>query len=217
MARPPKPEPKYFLRDNTSLIDYRTRIFSEAPISMGYLGEKSTSYYESSLCASRIKEVAPDAMIIAMLRDPVERALSNYFFSVSNGFENRSLKEVFLDMQSAPACPRGVSVNPFDYLRRGEYLKLLKPYKEKFGERLHLVISERFLQEEDYRMDLFHRLNLDGSISAAPMRANVGTSMSQEALEDVRAYLRNYYKSMVDQLAVEFEINLSQWLNFSKI
>ena len=83
MARPVNPEPKYFLRENSNLNEYRNTVFAGAPKSKLYLGEKSTSYYEKPEVAGRIKSMIPDAKLVVVLRNPVNRAISNFTFSTN--------------------------------------------------------------------------------------------------------------------------------------
>src|SRR5712691_8572726 len=81
MAKPLRPEPKFFLDDDRfplGLSYYESQFFSEAGPRVR--GEKSTSYIESDVAAQRIKATLPGAPMVAVLRDPVERAISNYRF-----------------------------------------------------------------------------------------------------------------------------------------
>lgn len=56
-------------------------------------GEASVSYLYSPISASRIKSFMPEAKLIAVLRDPVERAWSNYCHMVRDGREQLSFME----------------------------------------------------------------------------------------------------------------------------
>ena len=84
MAMPAHPEPKFFLRPRRHL-EYDQALFSgERPL----LAEKSTSYLDTPEAADHLIAAVPDARIICIVRDPVDRALSNYRFSVDNGLEH---------------------------------------------------------------------------------------------------------------------------------
>ncbi len=133
MARPLWPEPKFFLSERGSYQDYLARHFANAPATTLF-GEKSTSYCEIPAAAQRIRALIPQCRILFLLRDPVERALSNYFFSYENGLETRSLEDVFLLARPAPVYdPMRVSVNPFHYLERGRYAEFIGTYLAVFG------------------------------------------------------------------------------------
>ncbi len=51
------------------------------------IGEASTSYIYSEKAPQRIHNYIPNVKIIAILRDPAERAFSHFLFSLSNGRE----------------------------------------------------------------------------------------------------------------------------------
>ena len=92
MARPVRPEPKYFLEDPRPGRDrdwYLRRWFSEAGGAQ-IAGEKSTSYMDTADVPRRMKEQFPELKALFILRHPIERAISNYRFSRQNGFETET-------------------------------------------------------------------------------------------------------------------------------
>ena len=134
MAKPVKPEPKFFLAEaeEFDLNDYHSNYHSNCGDGVIAYGEKSTSYYESPIVANRILRNIPEAKIVFVLRNPVQRAISNYFFSVQNGLESRSLSQVFLD--NKPIDEKfDTSVSPFNYLGRGCYADYVSSYIDCFG------------------------------------------------------------------------------------
>ena len=98
MAKPAKPEPKFFHVDTLYQhgLEYYKSFYFQEGTSVCIRGEKSTSYMESEKAAYRIAQAFPDGKILFLLRDPIERAISNYWFSVGNGFEQLSMREAFL-------------------------------------------------------------------------------------------------------------------------
>ena len=61
------------------------------------VGEASTSYLWDGHAAERIERVAPEASILIMLRDPVERAYSQYWNDVREGLERRPFPEALAE------------------------------------------------------------------------------------------------------------------------
>jgi len=59
----------------------------------GFTGEASTGYLWHPRCAERVRAALPGVKVIALLRDPVERALSHYFHARRVGDESRPLAE----------------------------------------------------------------------------------------------------------------------------
>ena len=59
-----------------------------------YRAEASTCYLHEPNAAAKIKQYNPDAKIIIILRDPMERAYSQYAMNVGLGRENRTFEAV---------------------------------------------------------------------------------------------------------------------------
>ena len=99
MAKPFRPEPKYFINppNLVNIEKYLDKHHQNYGTNVRAFGEKSTSYYEKPKTASHIHNYFPGAKIIMILRNPIDRALSNYFFTRQHNLEPRSLEDVFLN------------------------------------------------------------------------------------------------------------------------
>jgi hypothetical protein len=73
----PDAEPHYFSDRHDRGLGWYRSLFAEAPAS-AILGEKSADYLAHPLAAGRIASLLPGAPLIVQLRDPVERAYSDY-------------------------------------------------------------------------------------------------------------------------------------------
>jgi hypothetical protein len=84
---------------------------------------------------SRIKEHAPDVRLIAVLRDPVERAYSHYRMQVLRGTERArfddAVRSLLQPMRLEHA--RRTPTEETSYVTTGEYGRILTPYVELFG------------------------------------------------------------------------------------
>ncbi len=147
MARPMRPEPKYFLHDPAPGRDrdwYLETYFSDTGDARA-VGEKSTSYLETSGTARRMNEQFPDLRVVVILRHPVERAVSNYRFSVRSGLETLPFDEA---MAAEPKRLntlefKKVSTHPFAYVQRGRYIEYLRDFLDVFApERLLIVLHD---------------------------------------------------------------------------
>ena len=137
MARPRNPEPKFFLDDDIYArgLDYYSNTWFRGIDEHKIAGEKSTNYLENALVAARIAQAIPGVKLVFMLRDPVERAYSNYRWSRMNGLEQEEF-ECALDLEMAGARPTPDAyryARPFSYLERGLYARLLVPWLEHFA------------------------------------------------------------------------------------
>lgn len=84
--------------------------------------------------ASRIAEQLPEVRLIALLRDPVERAQSQYRMERRRGREGRSFEEM-VRAELAPNALHGARAYPHDcnsYVIQGEYGRILGEYLEYF-------------------------------------------------------------------------------------
>ncbi|NJO77613.1 MAG: sulfotransferase [Cyanobacteria bacterium RM1_2_2] len=63
------------------------------------IGEASPSYLFFEQTPTRIKQMIPEAKIIAILRDPAERAFSAYCFQKRDGYELMSFEQALADEQ----------------------------------------------------------------------------------------------------------------------
>jgi hypothetical protein len=148
MARPVKPEPKFFLVDHLydkGLAFYADTWFAGAGDAR-LAGEKSTDYLESAAAAERIARDLPQVRLIFILREPADRAYSNYLWTRMNGLETEDLQTALrLEEQREQNLPeRWRFSRPFSYFSRGLYADLLAPYFERFP-REQVVRVHRFL------------------------------------------------------------------------
>jgi len=211
MARPLKPEPKYFLRNKAFNKDEYLNLYSHQNIA---LGEKSTSYYEKPEVALRIKDSFPNAKILFLARNPIDRAISNYFFSKNNGLETRTLEEVFLENRGAPMDAFDCSVNPFNYITRSLYSKYIKTYIEVFGEENVLVIcTEKIVSQISEYKKVLNFLNVDNEFEPAHYAniINSAKTIEKESLL-VRRALREEFLPEITKL--KSFIDTTYWKEF---
>ncbi len=109
------------------------------------IGEASTSYLYSSIAPDRIRAHIPNAKLIAILRNPVDRAYSHYWFLRLLGresipeFEEAVRQE---EQRIRNRCPMG------HYIQRGFYYRQLKRYYERFSpEQIRVYLYEDLVNE----------------------------------------------------------------------
>jgi len=135
-AQPFRPEPKFFLIDDlyaNGLQYYSDRWFQVAD---GYkaVGEKSTNYLESPVAAERIAKDLPGVKLIFLLRDPCERAYSNYLWTKMNGLETLEFGDALRaeSEREKSYSPDQRYSRPYSYYSRGLYAEMLRPYLDRF-------------------------------------------------------------------------------------
>jgi len=100
------------------------------------LGEDSTTYLASPLAAKRIAQQDKKIKLIVMLRQPSQRAYSNYWHLVRTGRAIYSFEDTLL-------------LNPSSVLDRSLYLNQIEGYLKYFPkEQIKFVIFEEFLKNK---------------------------------------------------------------------
>jgi len=92
-------------------------------------GEASASYFADPETPALIKQVSPDAKILVILRDPVERAYSHYWHVVAYGAERRTFSDTVRNELAGDQHP---GVEP--YAAGGFYVEPLQRYFRTFGD-----------------------------------------------------------------------------------
>jgi len=94
-----------------------------------WYGEASPSYLRCESTPYRIRALFPNAKIIVVLRDPVDRAYSNWKMDVRQGHQRESFSEAFVrDYRD-----RGPMKVQYEYYKSGMYFYAVKRYLEVFG------------------------------------------------------------------------------------
>jgi hypothetical protein len=224
MAQPIKPEPKFFLNDpefELGLDHYQKKYFKEKKGAVIF-GEKSTSYIEVEKAAGRIAQSFPSAKIVFIFRDPVERAVSNYWFSVKNGFETLPIEEAFYkeDQRWRNYNPAKISVSPFAYLRRGRYINYIEMYQKYFpSNQIHVVIQEQIIRSTQPLHDLYSFLGVEPSYCPEALYRVINaneTRLQKELDSDLEKYLQRYFSDTTAALALRLKMPLTEWKSYNQ-
>lgn len=121
----------------------------------------------SVVTARRIAKAFPDVKLIAMLRDPVERAISSYWQTAVLGDDNRSLEDALDEELSADALEvaRARPADGHQHIVAGEYGRVLEAYLRFFSREQLFVGSTAMLDREPMALlgDLWRFLGVDDS------------------------------------------------------
>ncbi len=132
-----KPSQEYLgKRVVSNRADYLS-LFKEAS-HFNAVGEASTSYLWEKETPYRIKKCIPNAKIIIILRDPIDRAFSHYLMDVRDGLQDRPFYDALLEDYSA--TEKGYFISHL-YVELGMYYKQVKRYIDAFGRQSLLILS----------------------------------------------------------------------------
>ena len=136
LAKPFIPEPKVFMTPAPGPAGYRARYrrFFDGDVAPAR-GEKTSYYLESADACTAIRATLPEVRLVFLVREPVDRAYSNYLWSRKNGLETLGFEEAVEreGSRADPLPPEQAYARPFDYLSRGRYAHHARRYLEAFG------------------------------------------------------------------------------------
>lgn len=180
-----------------------------------FSGEATPYYFFHPLVPQRIKsfciDMKCDIKFILILRNPVDRAISQYKFNCLRGIETLSFKDA-IDAEEKRLCgeEERLCKNPdynsynyqkFSYLARGRYVEQLKRWFEYFSRKSFLIVSSEefgdspqetlslifeFLECEPFQITDLKRYNYTPDVSVCD--------------ESMRKYLEEYFRPYNEQL-----------------
>jgi hypothetical protein len=124
----------------------------------GITGEATPYYLFHPLVAQRVASDLPDARLIALLRNPIDRAVSHHNHELGDGYEDLPLEEAIErederlrgEEERIVADPgyKSFSHQHHSYLARGRYAEQLKRWFEHFDRDRILVLGAEELFED---------------------------------------------------------------------
>ena len=155
----------------TNIEDYQN-IFSKARPDQ-IVGERCNVYLCDPTAAERIYAHIPQVKIIVLLRNPVERAYSNYLNTVRNGREKAQTFSKALSLEEDRTSRN------WDYFWRyqqtGFYYEQLKRYYERFSPQQIRIYLYKDWKENNLAIlkDIFSFIGVDESFVPKPVSGNV--------------------------------------------
>lgn len=220
LAKPLVPEPKVCLREHPEgnsgyLADY-AKIFAGAPENAVRI-EKTTNYFENEAARLRLSNVLPETRFLFILREPVERAYSNWKWSRLNGLEKLPFAEA-VRMEGERPNPFGKereAARPFDYLSRGHYGSLAEEWYRLFGrDRIRFLLFEHVVESPQ---PVFAALQDWLGVQVMPWEElHTGKiNPTPEEPADIDPYLRSQLRSQIYPEVEKFQrisgLDISRW------
>jgi len=124
------------------------------------IGEASVCYLWSPTAPANIRSRIPEAKIVMILRDPAERAFSQYMQYAANGLVKRSFREQI----ECSARNTRHEFNPlYPFLEYGQYFRQVKTYLELFPRaKVRIYLYEEAWKDPGWFLkSIFEYLNVD--------------------------------------------------------
>lgn len=165
-------------------------------------GEASTTYLSSKQAPERAKTLLPNSKIIAVLRDPVERAISQYHHSFRTGREIREIENVFTeDLFTKWEEGEELPSLDYSYLDNGYYAPQILRWLRHYPEKQLMVIQADMLFSEavDITSRVYEFLELKEYWLDKPSVFNKGTYNTNKHGEII-IRLKNFYNEKNTEL-----------------
>ena len=184
-------------------------------------GEASPSYLFYPHTAKRVHELMPQVKVIALLRNPVDRAYSHYHHEVRLGYEMLSFEEALkkendrtqreLNKTHADHTYYSYNLMHYAYCGRGVFVDQLQVWRQFLPKEQILVISS----EDFYREPAKHIRKVDAFLGLPPREPEQQgkpkvfpyPTMSAKTRRDLLDYFKPHNQRLFDYLGVDFGWN----------
>jgi hypothetical protein len=195
-------------KEPTNFIHYPTsslRARMNQPLAWGHFlcGDGSVEYFFHPDAPANAAAIVPNAKVIFLFRDPVERAWSEYRMFVKSGHERADFTASIQkavewlsnpDLQPLVESASKNSFNPVRYVHCGMYAQLLAGWEKSFSkDRMLVLFSEEFFSNASETAEkVYSFLGLKPySLSDSPHARDGGSS--QKPPQEAANLLRDFY------------------------
>ena len=174
--------------------------------------EASPNYLFFPYAAQRIHQLMPKVKLVAILRNPTERAISHYYHQVRGNAEKLPLLEALQAeeerisplLQNLIEDETAISrdLRRYSYKKRGIYIDQLEVYWKYFDPKNLLILNyEEFCQQPEKVLEkIYSFVGVEPNNSELDMsRYNVGAN-KKEASPEVYQYLDEFFKPHNERL-----------------
>lgn len=214
-----RPEPHFFLKKKEFKKGYEhyIRKYFMNSLQTQIRGEASTSYLFQKNVPARIYKYIPDCKFITMLRNPVERAISNYIFTYNNGIETLPFDEAIMNEGKRIKNPKNIfekEVQPFAYLKRGLYFNQISNYLRYFKKKqFHFIFFDSFIADPKKEIKgVLEYLNVN-QIRFKNIRRFNKSKIKIKVSKETKKFMINYFKDDIKKLSNFLNKDLRTWLN----
>lgn len=182
----------------TRLADYQA-LFRDAQ-SEKARGEASAVYLYLPEAADRIKASLPDAQILAILRNPVERAYSAFLHQVREGLED---KDFATALKKEPERIAAGWSPLYHYRAMGYYAEQLARYYRAFGpDKMHVYLYDDLRENPSgFVQRIFNVLGVDASfVVDVETQHNISGVPKNKLAHRMYAFLRGTNQSTLKSL-----------------
>jgi Sulfotransferase domain len=219
LAKPIAPEPKVLLTGHpdgdAAILKRYEKYFAGAAPNLVRV-EKTTNYFENADALSRFARLLPDTKLVILLRNPVDRAYSNWLWSRKNGLETLPFEKA-LGLEGerpSPLPPGRAAARPFDYATRGKYGTFAKAWIDALGrDRIGFFIFEEAIgRPERFIASLQKFMGLDPLPWSALRTGRVNATDPDKPIDPQTATrLREHFREEINRFHEITDVDVSAW------
>ncbi|MEP6513593.1 MAG: sulfotransferase domain-containing protein [Parafilimonas sp.] len=149
-----------------------------------------------------IAQYAPDAKLIVILRDPVERAISSYFYFKKMLRETRGIQQALLYQPKENITEFSKDNSDFTYIEHGFYARQIKNCLQYFSKEQLLVLDYDELANNAASLlqNTFSFLHIDASFKPDLTPKNVTGSVKNQYLQQKMIHRGKLRKWLIDNI-----------------
>ena len=175
--------------------DHYQQFFDTAAPDHQAVGEATPTYMCSETVAQRIHTHLPDAKLIAILRDPVDRAYSHYWNAVA---EKMGTSASYAEKKQEYPFEEALESRP-RLIEDGLYEQNLRPFFERFGkEQISVLLFEEVVEHPDpYFQKVFRFLEVDDTFQSPLVDRRINSSSQKHGWSRLLLRLYNFTTAYV--------------------
>ncbi|MEB3341851.1 tetratricopeptide repeat protein [Okeania sp.] len=212
-----KKETHFWYRDFEKGINWYLAHFPPIPKSEKFItGEATPNYLENYQSAERIYNVFPEVKLLVILRNPVDRAFSQYNHWIRLNWDNRSFEtainselEILRKNPEKPQGDKNYWQQPENYIGRGVYIEFIKEWLAVFPRKQILILKGedlyekpvktmkkvwKFLELPEYQLPEYRKLN-----------PGYYSPISDEMRQKLSEYFQPHNQRLEEYLGMQFD------------
>ena len=177
------------------------------------------SYVSEGSLLDRVSSFAPALKIILLLREPVQRAFSQYRMEVAR--DPKRCCDFFAAMREEARGPPAKKPSRKDIVWRGFYDAQVERLVSHYGQRnVHVAISERVFLSKSQRDSVYNRIlefigvpvvsNFDAAVFTRP-GSNIVQNKTIMLTHDAALFLRRLYVNDTNRVYIRLGYKVTEW------
>jgi hypothetical protein len=177
-------------------IEWYKSNFTGQAVIHGETSPSYTAYPSYKGVAERMYSVVPEAKLIYILRDPIERIISGYVQRYSDGYENRRIEDILKDLDITNR-----------YLSRSMYYLQLSQYLNYFPRSNILIVTmeDLYHQRQLILQKIFKFLNVDDTFYSQKLLKIKHSSIVKRRKNSIGIFLKQLSETGI---AKKFSVDL---------